>query len=56
MVRTFEIVLDLLEHSWEEGFGNIPIQEALAVLGEHGHIPNSVVQVQAHEPERNSRL
>jgi hypothetical protein len=34
----------------EEGFGNISIQQALAVLGENGHIPDNVVHVQAHEP------
>jgi hypothetical protein len=38
------------EHGLEESFGNVPIEQPLAVLGEHGHIPNGVVHVQAHEP------
>src|ERR1017187_8193415 len=40
----------LLEYRLEEGFSNIPIEQPLAVLGEHGHIPDGVVHVQAHEP------
>jgi hypothetical protein len=35
----------LPEHGLEEGFGNVPIQQTLAVLGEHGHIPNGVIHV-----------
>ena len=27
-----------------------PSRQPLAVLGEHGHIPNAVIHVQAHEP------
>jgi hypothetical protein len=37
-------------HSLEEGFANIPIEQALAVLGEHGHIPDRVIHIQAHKP------
>ena len=40
----------LLEHLLEEGFGNVSIEQTLAVLGEHGHIPNDVIHVQANEP------
>jgi hypothetical protein len=40
----------LLEHSFEEGFGNVPIEPALAVFREHGHLPNAVIHIQAHEP------
>jgi hypothetical protein len=34
----------------EEGFGNVPIEQALTVFREHGHIPDGVIHVQAHEP------
>jgi hypothetical protein len=40
----------LLEHGLEEGFGNVPIEQPLAVLGEYGHVPDRVIHVQAHEP------
>jgi len=35
----------------EEGFGNVPIEQALAALGEH--IPDGVIQVQAFKPTTN---
>jgi hypothetical protein len=41
-----------LEHSSKEGFGSIPIEQALAVLGEHGHVPEEIIHVQAHEPAK----
>jgi hypothetical protein len=50
LVREQTPLTCLLEHGLEEGFGNVPTEQPLAVLGEHGHIPNGVVHVQAHEP------
>ena len=40
----------LLQYGLEEGLGNVPIEQARAVFGEHGHIPDGIVHVQAHEP------
>jgi hypothetical protein len=40
----------LLQHGLEKGFGNVAIEQPLAVFREHGHIPNGVIHVQAHEP------
>jgi len=34
----------------EEGFGNVAIEQAFAVLGKHGHVPDAVIHVQTHEP------
>jgi hypothetical protein len=45
-----QIPLACLEYGLEEGFGNVSIEQALAVLGENGHIPDGVVHVRAHEP------
>src|SRR5215831_14897651 len=50
LVREQTLLACLLQYGLEEGFGNIPIEQALAVLGENGHIPDGVVHVQAHEP------
>jgi hypothetical protein len=44
LVREQAPLACLLEHGLEESLGNVPIEQALAVLGEHGHIPNGVVQ------------
>src|SRR6266571_1475966 len=49
-VFTISPFVCLLEHGLEESFGYVPFEQPLAVLGEHGHIPNGVVHVQAHEP------
>jgi hypothetical protein len=35
----------LLEHSLEEGLSNIPIEQPVAVLGEHGHVPDGVIHI-----------
>jgi hypothetical protein len=50
LVREQIPIACLLEHGLEEGFGNVPIEQALTALGEHGHIPDGVIHVQAHEP------
>jgi hypothetical protein len=34
----------------KEDFGNVPIPQPFAVLGEYGHVPDRVIQVHAHEP------
>jgi len=46
----------LLEHSLEEGARNVPIEQAFAVLGEHGCVPDRIIHVQAHEPSENTNL
>jgi len=48
-VREQTTLARLLEHGLEEGFGNVPIQQSLAVLGEHRNIPNGIVHVQAQQ-------
>ncbi len=40
----------LPEHGLEEGLGDVPIEQTLAVLGEHGHVANRVIHVQTHKP------
>src|SRR5450759_381303 len=40
----------LAKHGLEEALGDLPPQEPLAVLGEHRHVPNRVLDAQAHEP------
>ena len=52
LVRKQTPLACLLQHGLEEGFGNVPIEQALAVFGEHGHIPNGVIHVQTHEPTK----
>jgi len=49
-VREQTALACLLQHGLKEGFGNVPIEQALAVFGEHGHIPDGVIHVQPHEP------
>jgi len=50
LIREQVPLAGLLEYGLEEGFGNVPIEQSLAVLGEHGHIPDGVIHVQAYEP------
>ena len=40
----------LLKDSSEESVSDVPVKQALAVLGEHSHIPNRIVHVQTNEP------
>ena len=40
----------LRQHLLEEGLGDLAFQQAIAVLGEHGHVPHRIVDVQIHEP------
>jgi hypothetical protein len=47
-VRSERMLMEQLDYNLS--FGDVPIEQPLAVLGEHGHIPNCVVHVQAHEP------
>ena len=49
-VREQTPLAGLLEHGLEEGFGNVAIEQPLAVLREYGHVPDGVIHVQAHEP------
>src|SRR5256885_6701710 len=51
----FRSLTCLLEHSLKEGFGNVPIQQPFAVLGEYGHVPDRVIHVQAHEPTEDRK-
>jgi hypothetical protein len=37
----------------EESFGNVPIEQALAVLGEYGRVSDGVIHVQAYKPRCN---
>jgi hypothetical protein len=56
LVREQTPLVCLLEHGLKEGFGNVPIEQALAVFREHGHIPDGVIHVQAHEPRERQVL
>jgi hypothetical protein len=40
----------LLDHRQQQPFGHFATQQALAVLGEHCHIPDRIVHVEPHEP------
>jgi hypothetical protein len=42
--------VSLLKHRLEESLVNVPIEQALTILGEHPHVPDGVIHVQAHEP------
>jgi hypothetical protein len=42
--------LSLGQHPLEEGPGDIPAEQPLPVLGEHGRVPDPVINAEAHEP------
>jgi len=43
-------LLGLGQHRAQEGLGNVALQQPLAVLGKHRHVPHRLIQLQAHEP------
>jgi hypothetical protein len=49
LIRHQSGVSRLLEHVREKGLGDIPSQQAIAILGERGRCPHRVVHRQAHE-------
>jgi len=50
LIREQRCLAGLAEHRVEEGLRDLAAQEPLAVLGEHGDVPDRVVGVQSDEP------
>jgi len=44
------LLLGLPHHFAKELAGHIAIQQPIPILGEHGHVPNGLVQIHPHEP------
>jgi hypothetical protein len=50
LVRGQTLGLRLLHHSRQKLFRHVGLQQAVAVLGEHGRVPYLVIRVQPHKP------